>query len=215
MTKTAPSYVFVTSRRKDGRVVFSAPLKKRRCKARGCELSVSIGRPYCRRHLISHLGLVIGESDLLRKYKGIVTNGVFACRDFCKGDVVAHYSCERATESDLDTRYGGLTDTLHAYSLDDGVASNKSSRYLDAALDRCVASMINDSYGLPRARRLENCTFCENSNAVEATRNIAAGEELFVSYGADYWHSYEGSLFNFDTYEIEEEAEPAAKPATT
>mmetsp|Transcript_11811 Transcript_11811/g.38891 ORF Transcript_11811/g.38891 Transcript_11811/m.38891 type:complete len:113 (+) Transcript_11811:936-1274(+) len=61
-------------------------------------------------------------------------------------------------------------------------------RYVDAGASYGVlARYIND----PRHPRASNVTFVkrpsENRAVVRATRYIAPGEELFVSYGPAYW----------------------------
>jgi hypothetical protein len=58
------------------------------------------------------------------------------------------------------------------------------------ALDypRCYMGMLNDSYG---SNYSNNCKFVVDLEGetvgVWSTRDISAGEELFVSYGSDYW----------------------------
>lgn len=190
--------VFECRNKRSGALVYSAPLYERPCEEPFCKTLVQIGHPYCSRHLSSRLGLRIAQSQRLPP--GCM--GVFATRSFRKGDTICAYKCERVDEKTLDTRYGDDENAgpIHIYTLDDDADGGSARLYSDASLDRCVGSMLNDSRGLPNERRLENCIFSDGIPApIKATRDIAVGEELYVSYGKNYWRSYDKCRYTYAT----------------
>lgn len=66
-----------------------------------------------------------------------------------------------------------------------------SKHVIDAgARKKSLARYINDARGLKKIKGLSNNTEFVTDGLkvfVEAKKNIEAGEELFVSYGKDYW----------------------------
>lgn len=197
MYRRGETRVFECRNKRSGALVYSAPLYERPCEEPFCKTLVQIGHPYCARHLSSRLGLRIAQSQRLPP--GCL--GVFATRSFRKGDTICAYQCERVDEATLDLRYGD-EGSIHIYTLEDAADAAGPSRrlYADASLDRCVGSMLNDSCGLRNEKRLENCVFCDGIPApIRATRDIAVGEELYVSYGKNYWRSYDKCRYTYAT----------------
>lgn len=101
--------------------------------------------------------------------------GVFTCEFIPKGSILGEY-VGSSVDSDGDYTY---------------VKSN--GKVIDAcSYPRCYVAMLNDSIG---SMYFYNCKFVEDSGKVFAisTENIPEGNELFVSYGKDYWlFSYRG-----------------------
>jgi len=103
--------------------------------------------------------------------------GVFADEFIPKGSIVGEY-VGSSVDSDGDYTY---------------VKNN--GKVIDACiLPRCYVAMMNDSIG---SMYFYNCRFVEDSTHrvfAIATENILEGNELFVSYGKDYWLlSYRGN----------------------
>jgi SET domain-containing protein len=76
----------------------------------------------------------------------------------------------------------------------------EKGKAIDASdFPRCYSAMINDSIG---SEFFNNCIFSEDNNIVYimAIQNIKEDEELFISYGLDYWR---GKFNNnpYDAYE--------------
>jgi hypothetical protein len=159
-------------------VVFERALSVTLCEYPKCTKLVTVGAPYCAVHLQHVLGLRIGTSTI--PDAGM---GVFAC-EFCaddrvvipEGDVVCPYVGEVLNLVELDARYGDTT-APYALRISDDVV-------IDAACHRGVGAMINHSAEHP------NTEFVINADVLDvdivATRDILAGEELFVNYGAEY-----------------------------
>jgi hypothetical protein len=107
--------------------------------------------------------------------------GLFARRDFEEDERVAPFSgtvCRGEFPEDRDTRY--------AFSWEDPL---RGPLYIDPT--DCPAMFANDAEGPTQIVGLENNTYfnIDNSHDVHlrALRPIRAGEEIFVSYGPEYW----------------------------
>jgi SET domain-containing protein len=107
-------------------------------------------------------------------------NGLFVKIDFKKGETIAEYKGRRRTwaqvENDADNGY--------IYHIDD-------DNVIDAQKNvNTFGRYANDAAGLQKVSGLRNnAVYVENDNRVfiRATRNIKAGNEVFVSYGKRYW----------------------------
>lgn len=102
--------------------------------------------------------------------------GVFADEFIPKGSIIGEY-----VGSPIDT------DGDYTYVKNNGKVIDAS------AYPRCFVAMLNDSIG---STYFYNCEFTEDAQHrifALATENIPEGNELFVSYGSDYWLlSYKG-----------------------
>jgi SET domain-containing protein len=110
--------------------------------------------------------------------------------------LVAWYSCERVDIKQLVERYGPKNGgSVHVYTLDDCVGDKK---WADAALDRCIAAMINDARGTGLK---PNCEFAGEQGAigVYACAEIEKGDECLLDYGKGYWKSYAGAAIDYKT----------------
>lgn len=183
----SPNYEFVVVNKADGKVVFRDRLRKRRCRKKGCRTWVSIGGPYCKRHARSEMGLDI-ETSIALSLIGVSGLGVYATRPFLSGELICRYDCERVTVEQIHERYG--ENGCCTYTLVD------CKGYCDASLDRCIGSMFNDARRIPHA--VYNAAFYDDGPAEEAvgifaTLNIAAGDEILLSYGRAYWAGHKRS----------------------
>lgn len=103
--------------------------------------------------------------------------GVFAVVDIPAHRVLGYYRGRLLTAAEFDAAYGARQATYVLM-----VAKNK---YVDAS-DPAHANwtaMINDARG---SGARTNCVFT-GGGTIKTKRRIAAGEELLVAYGADYW----------------------------
>lgn len=107
-------------------------------------------------------------------------NGLFTKIDLKKGDIVTEYKGRRRTWAQVEDQ----VDNGYIYHIDDDnvidALKNKSS----------FGRYANDAAGLQRMLGIRNnAEYFEEDNRVfiRATRNIAAGKEIFVPYGKLYW----------------------------
>lgn len=125
------------------------------------------------------------NSDLLVKRSKLpkAGKGLFTKRDIKKGERFVEYLGEIVTEAELDRRaekdiYGYAFYISKKKCIDAFYTPNELARY------------ANDAKGLNKVKGLNNnCSYLvyKNSGWIEAEKNIKAGEEIFVSYGAEYW----------------------------
>lgn len=144
-----------------------------------CRLTTCVRFPYCWIHLKSINGLVVKTSTVPGAGKGLFTT---VARQ--RGDVILRYTGERLTQAQLDSRYG---DRLALYAvIVDHTDRGSQRRYIDATDPQhsSVARYINDC----KRRRCNTDFHTDGENVdVVANRRIAAGDEVFVSYGSEYW----------------------------
>jgi len=146
-----------------------------------CEVKVCFARsefvPYCEGHAKTILGVEVRPSTL--RPKKMAGRGLFATREFKRGERIALYGGEKLTPAEVDARYG--EDGLAAYSL----TIHPKRLVLDAITVRGYGSMANDG----RSAHPCNARFSRSgeNGEVRATRRIRAGEEIFASYGREYW----------------------------
>jgi len=107
-------------------------------------------------------------------------NGLFTKVDFKKGDIITEYKGRRRTWAQVE-------DDVHngyIYHIDD-------DNVIDALKNiNTFGRYANDAAGLARVSGLRNnAEYFEENNRVfiRATRNIATGREVLVSYGRLYW----------------------------
>ena len=128
-------------------------------------------------------------------------NGVFACKRqdmgdrirskliFSQGSRVCSYGTEqnRIVLATALSRYGSISTQPYTYETEDG-------RYYDSADYRTIGAIINDIRGTSHKYNVE---FRERSGevCVAAIVNIYEGDELFLSYGDEYWKSVSSSKY--------------------
>lgn len=127
--------------------------------------------------------------------------GLYTKVDFKKGERIIEYLGEIITEAELDKR---AEKDIFGYAF----FINKR-RCIDAYYTpEALARYANDAKGLTRVKGLKNnCCYSiwKNRGWIEAERNIKAGEEIFVGYGAEYWKDIKYNL------QLEEEKKQANK----
>lgn len=129
--------------------------------------------------------LVVKKSTLSGAGKGLFTK-----KDIKKGERFLEYLGEIVTEAELDRRaekdiFGYAFYISKKKCIDAYYTPNELARY------------ANDAKGLSRVKGLNNnaCyVVYRNSGWIKAERNIKAGEEIFVSYGAEYWRDIKYNL---------------------
>lgn len=109
--------------------------------------------------------------------------GLFTKRDIKKGERFVEYLGEVITEAELDRR---AENDIYGYAF---FISKK--KCIDAYYQpEALARYANDAKGIVRIKGIKNncCyTIWKQRGWIQAERNIKAGEEIFVSYGAEYW----------------------------
>jgi SET domain-containing protein len=109
--------------------------------------------------------------------------GLFTKRDIKKGEKFLEYLGEIITEAELDRR---AENDIYGYAFYISKKKCIDAYYRPEALARYA----NDAKGIVQIKGIKNnCCYrvFKNRGWIEAERNIKAGEEIFVSYGAEYW----------------------------
>jgi SET domain-containing protein len=109
--------------------------------------------------------------------------GLFTKRDIKKGERIVEYLGEIVTEAELNRR---ADKDIYGYSFYISKKKCIDAYYTPDELARYA----NDAKGLTKVKGItNNCAYViyKNSGWISAEKNIKAGEEIFVSYGAEYW----------------------------
>mgnify|MGYP000432075209 CR=1 FL=1 len=116
--------------------------------------------------------------------------GLFTTIDRAKNEVLLEYTGDILTQRELDVEYPGDTRAVYVLQL----RSGDNPLYIDSKDPQrsSVARYANDCSNSGNVKC--NAEFVNNYDAwitLVATRNIAAGEEIFASYGPQYWSAAE------------------------
>lgn len=125
--------------------------------------------------------LQIKKSTLPRAGKGL-----FTTKDIKKGEIICEYEGEIITWNEAIRRNDeGINGYVYYIServcVDAYYAKKTFGRY------------ANDAAGLTRKKGARNNSVYHEAKRkvfIKATRNIRAGEEIFVSYGRSYWRNH-------------------------
>jgi len=191
-------------------ITFSCRLKKMHCeglKANGkrCGRNTIRAHPYCWQHYQKINKVIIAKSHVPDAGMGL-----YACDYtqpkgaivFRKGDLICQYGGEHLTKSQLDTRYGS-GGQVAPYTWQHPV----SQEFYDSACKRWIGSFSNDPKGLiPKTQSNAQIKYAEPSASsrerinqlryeplpnmvagLYAKNNIMNGQEIYVSYGKDWW----------------------------
>lgn len=116
--------------------------------------------------------------------------GLFTKRDIKKGERIVEYLGEIITDKELEKR---AEKDIYGYAF-----YINSRRVIDAYYTpEALARYANDAAGLQRTLGLKNnCCYeiWKNRGWITAEKDIKAGSELFVSYGAAYWKDIRHNL---------------------
>lgn len=140
--------------------------------------------------------LIVKKSTIPKAGKGL-----FTLRDIKKGERFVEYLGEIITWNECDVRA----------EKDEGgyVFYINKKRCIDAFhIPEALARYANDANGLVKVPGIRNnCVYeiYKNRGWIKATKNIKAGSEIFVSYGAQYWRDIRYNI------KLEEERKKAAK----
>lgn len=112
--------------------------------------------------------------------------GLWAEKDFKRGDVIVSYDGERITLKECERRNTELEGMGNYYLF---ISKTKciDAQHTTSAKGRYA----NDAKGLMRIEGLRNNARYEARKGqafIIASRNIRAGEEILVSYGRSYWN---------------------------
>lgn len=138
-----------------------------------CRSITTITHPFCAKHTKKMLGLSVKPS----KVKG-AGYGLFAEKDFKKGQKIVEYTGEILTQDEYDERY--LKDDMGSYGI-----SLTEELVVDAArTDSGVARYACDFHG---SGGMNNADYEDNGDTIwiVAVRKIKAGEEIYTDYGED------------------------------
>jgi uncharacterized protein len=127
--------------------------------------------------------------------------GLFTKIDFKKGARIIEYLGEIITEKELDER---AEKDIYGYAF---YVSKK--KCIDAYYTpNELARFANDAKGITRVKGINNnCCYeiYKNRGWIKAEKDIKAGDEIFVSYGAEYWKDIKYNI------KLEEEKKAAKK----
>lgn len=140
-----------------------------------CARKTSITHPYCAPHTKTVLGLSVRKSNVPNAGRGL-----FAERDFAKGEQIARYGGEILTTEEYDERYSSEAMGAYGVQLDE-------ARVIDARKTSAgVARYACDYHG---SRKRPNAEYVADDESDEvwvvATRAIKAGDEILTDYGDD------------------------------
>ena len=164
---------------------YTSPLTHKRCTR-----LVVLGLPYCSQHLQIEMHLKIKKSKIENAGYGVyatIPKGNKNDVVFKKGDKICYYTGELLNENQIDKRYGEDFTAPYAMELKttNRLKNKRINMYIDCALHRCVASLINHS-----TYERSNVKFVQvqNENKIEiiAKENIKNGKELLGYYGTAY-----------------------------
>jgi hypothetical protein len=121
--------------------------------------------------------LYVAESSLPQAGKGLYT----AIRIYA-GEIIAVFEGELLSDEEAELRRKAHEDGYFIQLL--------NGQILDSMHTHCLAKYANDAAGSPVLKVRNNAVIALNEQqqiCIVATRNIRAGEEVYVSYGKAYW----------------------------
>lgn len=146
--------------------------------------------PMCTRHLKTVYGVEIKQTILVDNdmvpYRFL---GLFATRDFKRGEFILPYLGEIVNMQTVNERYGFTNDTVAPY-----VLQMDNDTYIDAMHIRSAGGMANmcQSHDTMRSgnKLFNNAKFKTKPEFypyMEACKKIRIGDEIFVNYGDTYF----------------------------
>lgn len=145
-----------------------------------CKRTSCMDSKYCFQHLQSVYGVKIAPS----KIPG-AGSGLFATRDFARGAKIAPLGGRKISQETFENMYdfededGEKYDPTAPYAY----SSSRPGKVNDAMCERSAGSYAND----PRDERVN--ARIGKAGILKAIKAIAKGDEIYVSYGGDYWEN--------------------------
>jgi hypothetical protein len=109
--------------------------------------------------------------------------GLFAKKDFKKGEYICKFTGDYIDSKELEKRDVGGARSAYFIYIDDNTT-------LDVYDSKCLAKYANDAEGFRKIRgKRNNSALAQDGKNIyiQATKDIDAGDEIFVGYGKDYW----------------------------
>jgi SET domain-containing protein len=109
--------------------------------------------------------------------------GLFAKKDFKKGEYICKFTGDYIDSKELEKRDVGGARSAYFIYIDDDTT-------LDVYDSKCLAKYANDAEGFRKIRGKKNNSALAQDGKniyIQATKDIDAGDEIFVGYGKDYW----------------------------
>ncbi len=101
--------------------------------------------------------------------------GLFANRDFKRGDFIIEYTGEHISNEEADRRSGKYLFILNKDVTIDGRGRENIARYINHSCKPNAEAEVDDE---------------ENKIRILARKKIKVGEELTYDYGKEYWDSH-------------------------
>lgn len=112
-------------------------------------------------------------------------NGLFTSIDIFKDEVIALFKGEKLSDKQATTRAKKQEDGYFINMLDGSILDSKNVA--------CFAKYANDSQGLKKTTFKYNAEISLNDEeevCLIAIKKIKTGEEIFCSYGKEYWKKF-------------------------
>ena len=133
--------------------------------------------------------------------------GLFSLCDFKKGERVIEYLGEIITDKECDRR---AEKDEYGY-----IFYISKNRCVDAFhLPEVLARYANDAKGLTKIKGINNnCCYeiWKRSGWITAEKNIKAGDEILVAYGAEYWRDIRYNIRLAEKTKMEKAKEKSKK----
>jgi uncharacterized protein len=129
------------------------------------------------------------EADYLYRDKSGIADageGLFTAIRIHRNEVISVFRGERISNEEADLRADAHEDAYFVSMLDGGI--------MDARLVDGFAKFANDAEGLSGGQYKNNALITLNEGGevcLLALRGIKAGEEIFCSYGKEYWARFQ------------------------
>ena len=132
------------------------------------------------------------KHKIARRQSSIHGNGVFAVEPIAKGERIVRYKGKLRSHAEVDEAYGAIEENGHTFLFTlndtyviDGNEDGNIARWINhSCAPNCEAVLEEDDKGRPHKDKVY----------VEATRDIAAGEELSYNYGIVLEEAYTPAL---------------------
>lgn len=112
-------------------------------------------------------------------------NGLYTAIPIYKDEVISHFKGEILTNKEAKIRADKKEDQYFINLLDGSIMDSKHIH--------CFAKYANDAQGFSKSSFKNNAKIALDDNdsvCLMALKNIKAGEEIFCSYGKNYWKKH-------------------------